>query len=178
MPMRCAVAMTLVLAGLLAGNPAAAAEPQKTKETKAPPLQAPALEPAPGNPVLVISTSLGDITVELFQDRAPVSSSNFLQYATDGFYAGTIFHRVKPGFMIQGGGFTAAMEEKPTRPPILNEASDQLRNVRNLAVLHQRCRQPRTRPHGLFTRRIRLRGVRPRVEGHGRRGPHCRRQNA
>ena len=69
-----------------------------TTPVQAPPLQAPPLEPAPGNPVVVvISTSLGDITVELFKDRAPVSVENFLQYANDGFYAGTIFHRVKPG---------------------------------------------------------------------------------
>ena len=80
------------------------------------------LTPAPGNPTVVISTSSGDITVELFKDRAPVSVDNFLQYVKDGFYPGTIFHRVIPGFMIQGGGFTADLMEKPTRPPIRNEA--------------------------------------------------------
>jgi cyclophilin family peptidyl-prolyl cis-trans isomerase len=87
-------------------------------------------QPAPGNPVAVISTTLGDITVELFKDKAPVSTENFLRYAADGFYTGTIFHRVIPGFMIQGGGFTPAMEEKPTRPPIRNEATNGLNNVR------------------------------------------------
>src|SRR3954465_927846 len=88
----------------------------QTKAVQAPPLQAPAPTPAPGNPVATISTSLGDITIELFADRAPVSVENFLQYAREGFYADTIFHRVKPGFMIQGGGFTPSFSEKPTRP--------------------------------------------------------------
>jgi cyclophilin family peptidyl-prolyl cis-trans isomerase len=86
--------------------------------------------PAPGNPVVVISTTMGDITAELFKDRAPVSVENFLQYATAGFFEGTIFHRVIPGFMIQGGGFTTDLVEKPTRPPILNEATNGLSNVR------------------------------------------------
>jgi peptidyl-prolyl cis-trans isomerase A (cyclophilin A) len=88
------------------------------------------LEPAPGNPVAVISTSMGDITVELFKDRAPVSVENFLQYAFEGFYPGTIFHRVVKGFVIQGGGYTAGMKEKPTREPIQNEATNGLRNLR------------------------------------------------
>ncbi|HET7216607.1 MAG TPA: peptidylprolyl isomerase [Vicinamibacterales bacterium] len=88
------------------------------------------LEPAPGNPVAVISTTMGDITVELFKDRAPVSVDNFLQYVADGFYTGTIFHRVVKGFVIQGGGYTAGMKEKPTREPIQNEATNGLRNLR------------------------------------------------
>ena len=88
------------------------------------------LEPAPGNPVAVISTTMGDITVELFKDRAPVSVENFLQYVADGFYPGTIFHRVVKGFVVQGGGYTAGMKEKPTREPIQNEATNGLRNLR------------------------------------------------
>lgn len=95
----------------------------------APAVPAP-LEPAPGNPVAVISTLMGDITVELFKDRAPVSVENFLQYAAEGFYAGTIFHRVVKGFVIQGGGYTPGMKEKPTREPIQNEATNGLRNLR------------------------------------------------
>ena len=87
-------------------------------------------QPAPGNPVVLISTSVGDITLELFKDRAPVSVDNFLRYVTEGFYAGTIFHRVIPSFMIQGGGFEPGMIEKSTRPPILNEATNGLSNVR------------------------------------------------
>jgi cyclophilin family peptidyl-prolyl cis-trans isomerase len=91
--------------------------------------------PAPGNPTVLISTSLGDITVELYKDRAPVSVQNFLQYVNDGFYPGTIFHRVISGFMIQGGGFTADMVEKPTRPPIRNEATNGLNNVRGTLAM-------------------------------------------
>ena len=91
--------------------------------------------PAPGNPTVLISTSLGDITVELYKDRAPVSVQNFLQYVTEGFYPGTIFHRVIPGFMIQGGGFTADLVEKPTRPPIRNEATNGLNNVRGTLAM-------------------------------------------
>jgi cyclophilin family peptidyl-prolyl cis-trans isomerase len=102
----------------------------QNKAIEAPPLQAPAPTPAPGNPVATIGTSFGDITIELFNDRAPVSVENFLQYAKEGFYADTVFHRVKPGFMIQGGGFTASLVEKPTRPPIQNEATNGLRNTR------------------------------------------------
>ena len=91
--------------------------------------------PAPGNPVVVIATSAGDITVELFKDRAPVSVENFMQYVSEGFYGGTIFHRVIPGFMIQGGGFTPDLVEKPTRPPIRNEATNGLSNVRGTVTM-------------------------------------------
>jgi len=91
--------------------------------------------PAPGNPTALISTSLGDITVELYNDRAPVSVQNFLQYVNEGFYPGTIFHRVISGFMIQGGGFTTDMVEKPTRPPIRNEATNGLTNVRGTLAM-------------------------------------------
>ena len=109
-------------------------------QTPPKPQQPPAapLEPAPGNPVAVISTSLGDITVELFKDRAPVSVENFLQYAKDGFYSGTVFHRVEPGFVIQGGGYTEAMVEKQTRPPILNEATNGIRNTRGTLAMARR----------------------------------------
>jgi cyclophilin family peptidyl-prolyl cis-trans isomerase len=107
----------------------------QTKAVQAPPLQAPAPTPAPGNPVATISTSFGDITIELFADRAPVSVENFVQYARDGFYTDTIFHRVKPGFMIQGGGFTPSFSEKPTRPPIQNEATNGLRNTRGTVAM-------------------------------------------
>jgi cyclophilin family peptidyl-prolyl cis-trans isomerase len=106
-----------------------------TMPVQAPPLQAPALAPAPGNPVAVISTSFGDITIELFKDRAPVSVENFLRYANEGFYNGTIFHRVKPAFMIQGGGYTGTLTEKPTRAPIQNEATNGLRNARGTVAM-------------------------------------------
>jgi cyclophilin family peptidyl-prolyl cis-trans isomerase len=103
-------------------------------QTPAPQTAAP-LEPAPGNAVVVISTSLGDVTLELFRDKAPVSVANFLEYATEGFYPGTIFHRVVKGFVVQGGGYTETMVEKPTRPPILNEATNGLRNIRGTVAM-------------------------------------------
>jgi peptidyl-prolyl cis-trans isomerase B (cyclophilin B) len=77
--------------------------------------------------MIIFSTNLGDFTVELEMERAPVSSKNFLKYCQDGFYEGTIFH-IK-GFMVQGGGLTAEMTEKPTRDPIANEANKGLNNV-------------------------------------------------
>lgn len=107
---------------------------------QAPPLQAPAPTPAPGNPVVLLSTSMGDITLELFKDKAPVSVENFLQYAAEGHYEGTVFHRVKANFMVQGGGYTEGMVEKPTRGPILNEATNGLRNTRGtLAMARMRA---------------------------------------
>jgi cyclophilin family peptidyl-prolyl cis-trans isomerase len=111
---------------------------QTTRPVQAPPLQAPEPAPAPGHPVAVISTSLGEITIELFTDRAPVSVENFLQYANEGFFDGTIFHRVKPGFMIQGGGLTPSLTEKPTRGPIQNEATNGLRNTRGTVAMARR----------------------------------------
>jgi cyclophilin family peptidyl-prolyl cis-trans isomerase len=94
--------------------------------------------PAPGNPVVAISTSLGDITVELFKNAAPVSVDNFIRYMAEGFYEGTVFHRVKKGFMIQGGGYTADLTEKPAHPPIQNEATNGLRNVRGTLAMARR----------------------------------------
>ena len=78
--------------------------------------------------MLTLKTSEGDIKVELFEQKAPVSSANFLSYAQEGFYAGTIFHRVFDGFMSQGGGFTADMQRKQTKSPIENEAGNGLKN--------------------------------------------------
>jgi peptidyl-prolyl cis-trans isomerase A (cyclophilin A) len=75
-------------------------------------------------------TTLGDFTVELFPKEAPVSVANFLQYVDDGFFDGTIFHRIVPGFVIQGGGLTADFSNKKTRPPISNEAKNGLKNGR------------------------------------------------
>jgi len=79
------------------------------------------------NPLVTIHTSKGDIRLELYQKKSPVSVANFLQYAKDGFYEGTIFHRVISHFMIQGGGMTADMKPKPTREPIVNEADNGLK---------------------------------------------------
>lgn len=83
-----------------------------------------------GNPMVLVSTSLGDIKVELYADKAPVSTQNFLEYVKVGYYDGTIFHRVIPGFMVQGGGLTADMKDKREgqRPAIKNESSNGLKN--------------------------------------------------
>jgi peptidyl-prolyl cis-trans isomerase B (cyclophilin B) len=81
------------------------------------------------NPQVVLQTSMGDIVIELYPQQAPKTVANFLRYVDDGFYDGTIFHRVIDGFMIQGGGFGAGMEKKETRVPISNEADNGLRNT-------------------------------------------------
>jgi peptidyl-prolyl cis-trans isomerase B (cyclophilin B) len=78
--------------------------------------------------VVKLSTNFGDITIELDADKAPVTVANFLQYVDSGFYDGVIFHRVIPGFMIQGGGFTADMKQKSTKDEIKNEADNGLAN--------------------------------------------------
>lgn len=80
------------------------------------------------NPMVELRTSKGDVVVELFADKAPKSAENFVRYVKDGHYNGTIFHRVIDGFMVQGGGFDAAMNQKPTRAPIENEAKNGLKN--------------------------------------------------
>ena len=82
------------------------------------------------NPTVLLETTSGDILIELFPDKAPDTVANFLQYVDDGFYNNTIFHRVIPGFMIQGGGLGARMDEKPTREPVKNEADNGLKNER------------------------------------------------
>ena len=81
------------------------------------------------NPQVELKTSQGTIVIELAADKAPRTVENFLQYARDGFYNGTIFHRVIDGFMIQGGGMAPDMKEKPARAPIQNEAKNGLKNV-------------------------------------------------
>jgi peptidyl-prolyl cis-trans isomerase A (cyclophilin A)/peptidyl-prolyl cis-trans isomerase B (cyclophilin B) len=99
------------------------------------PAASPPLQPAPGNPVVVIETSAGSFAAELFKDRAPVSTENFLRYVRDGHYAGTIWHRVVSGYVIQGGGYTPQLVERPTRPPIQNEATNGLSNRRGTLAM-------------------------------------------
>ena len=82
-----------------------------------------------------LETSYGDITIELDSAKAPKTVANFLGYVNDKFYDGTIFHRVIKGFMIQGGGMTPDMKEKPTRPPIQNEADNGLQNLRGTIAM-------------------------------------------
>ncbi len=80
--------------------------------------------------MVIFSTSMGDITIELLSEEAPVTTKNFLEYVDAGFFDGTIFHRVIPGFVIQGGGFTEDMNQKETRAPIKNEADNGVKNSR------------------------------------------------
>jgi cyclophilin family peptidyl-prolyl cis-trans isomerase len=101
---------------------------------------APATQPAQPatagtGPVVVLETSLGAITIELKQDKAPVTVENFLKYVKAKHYDGTIFHRVIPEFMVQGGGMDASMTEKPTNAPIRNEAKNGLRNLRGTVAM-------------------------------------------
>ena len=75
-------------------------------------------------------TTLGDITIEMLEQEAPLTTANFLKYVDDGYFDGTIFHRIVPGFVIQGGGFTADMTQKHTQPPVKNEADNGVKNKR------------------------------------------------
>jgi peptidyl-prolyl cis-trans isomerase B (cyclophilin B) len=90
---------------------------------------------AADNPKVMLETSLGNITLELYPDKAPLTVKNFLAYVDEGFYTGTIFHRVIRGFMIQGGGMTAGMQEKPGHNPITNEADNGLKNDRGTIAM-------------------------------------------
>lgn len=92
-------------------------------------------QPETENPQVTIHTNHGDIRLELFPQDAPISVANFLQYANDGFYDGTIFHRVISHFMIQGGGFTPDMQKKSTREPITNESTNGLKNKRGTIAM-------------------------------------------
>ncbi|HEY9161332.1 MAG TPA: peptidylprolyl isomerase [Desulfomonilia bacterium] len=92
-------------------------------------------KPEGKNPIVLLSTSMGDIKLELFEKEAPISVKNFLGYVNSGFYSDTIFHRVIPNFMIQGGGFTKDFVEKPTNAPIKNEAGNGLRNERGTLAM-------------------------------------------
>ncbi|HEV8237900.1 MAG TPA: peptidylprolyl isomerase [Thermoanaerobaculia bacterium] len=92
-------------------------------------------KPAATAPRVTLSTSKGDIVVELYPDKAPQTVKNFLAYVNEKFYDGTIFHRVIPGFMIQGGGFTADMNQKATHAPVKNEAGNGLANARGTIAM-------------------------------------------
>jgi len=91
--------------------------------------------PAWAGPKVVLETSQGEITLELDADKAPKTVENFLAYVRDGHYDGTIFHRVIPDFMIQGGGYDANFVQKPTRAPIQNEANNGLKNLRGTIAM-------------------------------------------
>lgn len=87
------------------------------------------------NPHVLLNTSMGEIEIELEAEKAPISVKNFLSYVDSGFYDGTVFHRVIPGFMVQGGGFTENFDQKPTQEPIKNEADNGLHNVRGTLAM-------------------------------------------
>ena len=91
------------------------------------------------NPRVVLDTSAGKITIELLRKEAPLSVANFIEYAKTGFYNGTIFHRVMPNFMIQGGGFTADLKQKETHGTLKNEANNGLRNLRGTVAMARRA---------------------------------------
>ena len=110
-----------------------AAPPKKSAHPATHPKSASAV-PA-GNPRVALQTTKGRIVIELNAEKAPKTVKNFLDYVKAGFYNGTIFHRVIPGFMVQGGGFTPDMTEKPTRPPIQNEADNGLQNQRGTVAM-------------------------------------------
>jgi len=94
-----------------------------------------AQEAGKGNPTVLIKTSKGVIEAVLFRDKAPITVDNFMKYVDSAFYTGTIFHRVISGFMIQGGGFDRYFIQKPTRPPIKNEAANGLKNERGTLAM-------------------------------------------
>jgi peptidyl-prolyl cis-trans isomerase B (cyclophilin B) len=87
------------------------------------------------NPVVTLETSLGTVKIELWKDKAPQTVDNFLRYVREGFYDGTVFHRVIDDFMIQGGGLTPDMKPKKTHQPIKNEASKELKNLRGTIAM-------------------------------------------
>jgi cyclophilin family peptidyl-prolyl cis-trans isomerase len=117
---------------LVAAQPAGAQS--LTPPSSGSPRQAPAPSAATG-PQVLMRTSMGDITIRLFPDKAPISVANFLSYVDEGFYNGTIFHRVSEGYVVQGGGFTSNMTKKDTRPPIKNEAGNGLSNRRGTVAM-------------------------------------------
>ena len=142
--------------------------------------------PTPGPSAVLMRTSAGDLTIELYPNEAPGTVANFLQYVEDGFYDGTIFHRVVRGFVIQGGGFTADMMEKETRAPIENEAAERSHEPEghaldgadhgsaqcDLAVLHQHEGQRHAGSHGTHHEGMGLRRLRHGDLGDGDRGPN------
>ena len=99
------------------------------------------------NPVVLVDTTKGEFLVELFVDKAPLTVANFLSYVDEDFYVGTLFHRVIKGFMIQGGGLDNMMREKPVKAPIVNEATNGLKNLEGTVAMartadpHSACAQ-------------------------------------
>ncbi len=149
------IILALVICGLfsvllIAGNADAAAKAEKAK-----------------NPVVLMETTLGAVKIELYPDKAPVSVKNFLDYVNSGFYNGTIFHRVIPGFMAQGGGFTTDRKQKETRAPIKNEAGNGLKNDRGTIAM-ARTANPDSATAQFFINVVNNDGLnRPNPDGYG-----------
>ncbi len=124
------------------------------------------------NPQVLVKTSMGEFVIELYPDKAPLSVANFLQYVNDGFYAGTIFHRVIGSFMIQGGGFTAdlykgQMRPKPTRAPIAIESKNGLKNDTGWVAM-ARTADPNSATSQFFINVVDNAGLNhPQPDGHG-----------
>lgn len=111
------------------------------------------LNAAPSNPKVLMKTTKGDITIELYPDKAPITVENFLSYVNEKFYDGTVFHRVMKDFMIQGGGYNADFQEKPARAPIQNEAKNGLKNKRGTLAM-ARMSEPHTASNQFFINHV------------------------
>ncbi|GAM08547.1 peptidyl-prolyl cis-trans isomerase A [Geobacter sp. OR-1] len=120
------------------------------------------------NPVVLMETSLGNVKIELFQKEAPISVKNFIEYANSGYYAGTVFHRIIPGFMAQGGGLTAELQPKPgARPAIKNEADNGLKNDRGTIAM-ARTSDPNSATSQFFINVVNNNSLnRPSFDGYG-----------
>lgn len=129
-----AVSLSVLLVCVACGTPDVQEEAAAAEDTSA--AAEPAAEPMRGGGNMVVfSTALGDFTVELDAEKAPITVENFLTYVDDGFFDGSIFHRVIPGFMVQGGGMTENMQRKATRAAIKNEADNGLKNARGTLAM-------------------------------------------
>ncbi|MDB6076158.1 MAG: Peptidylprolyl isomerase [Verrucomicrobiaceae bacterium] len=153
--------LAIVAAGLVGFTAHLNAQEAKPAETK------PATPPATAKVKITLETSKGNIELELDGGKAPVSTANFVSYAKKGQYTDSIFHRVIPGFMIQGGGFTADMVQKPTDAPIKNEASNGLTNDRG-TISMARTGNPDSATCQFFINLVDNKGLdRPNPDGHG-----------
>lgn len=118
-----------VLAMLLVLPLAASAQTAATAD------MADSVNPPPSGPEVVLHTSQGDITLDLYSEKSPKSVANFLQYVREGFYAGTVFHRAIPGYLLQGGLYTRGLQAKRTHPAVVSEADNGLSNLRGTVAV-------------------------------------------
>jgi cyclophilin family peptidyl-prolyl cis-trans isomerase len=129
--------------------------------------QTPGAKAAPGgNPIVVMKTSMGEVKIQLARDKAPVSVDNFLSYVKEKYYDGTVFHRIIPSFMIQGGGFTPDLTKKPTKAPIKLEVGTGLKNIRG-SVAMARTNDPNSATSQFFINVVDNPGLDSKGEGNG-----------